>query len=160
MRIEHDAYDSYTEAIPFLYTSNTFDFKDPQSLQSFLPLILPKRLEAIRSVRFYYVMHHRRRECVEQGYKQPWQMLLRMTGLRHLRVKLCTPKFPESAKFWTRDQGRWLALLKRFENLHIFEVYLPLLRTAALPKGVDVGSCRLSAVDAYGTPYRDYDVED
>ncbi len=82
-----------------------------------------------------------------------------MTGLRDLRVKLSTPKFPESAEFWTRDRGRWLAPLKRFENLQVFEVYLPLRRTVPLPKGVDVGCCQLYAVDAFGTPYRDYDVE-
>ncbi len=101
-----------------------------------------------------------RNEYIEEIYEEPWQALLSMTGLRDLRVKFSAPKFPESAEFWTRDQGRLLAPLKHFKGLQLFEVYLPLMRTMPLPKGVDVGCCQLFAVDASGKPYRDYDVED
>ena len=82
-----------------------------------------------------------------------------MPGLRNLRVKTFPIRFPKSAGFWTRDQGPWLAPLKRFEGLRkVFEVYLGWRRRRHGQRGwlVDVGSCQLFAMDEDGLPYRDH----
>lgn len=153
-------YNRYTEAIHTLYSTNTFDFKDPYCLHLFLWSILPQSLSSIRSVRFAYTMPHRRGHCLEENYDIPWEMLLSIPGLRELRVKLVTPGFPDSTEYWTVNEGRWLTPLKRFDKLQVFEVFLPLLKTERLPNCIDVGFCQLFAVDDYGTPYRDYDYWD
>ena len=91
---------------------------------------------------------------MDYGYNLPWDVLLTIPNLRDLRVKLLPPYLPESTGYWTDYEGIWLVHLKRFKGLRIFEVYIPLPRTAQLPEGIDVGSCQLYATDFYGTPYR------
>ena len=107
-------------------------------------------------MRFDYAIPELDGKYVANNYDDPWQILLSMKGLRELRVKFIRAIFPRSAEFWMSKQARWLAPLKCFENLQVFEVYLPLRRTASLPEGVDIGCCQLYAVDFMGTPYRDY----
>ena len=82
-----------------------------------------------------------------------------MPALRKLQIKFSRRIFPVETEYWTADESPWLKPLRLFKNLKIFEVYIPLMRTQRLPRAADIGACQLFAVDAYGTPYRDYDLE-
>lgn len=69
-----------------------------------------------------------------------------------------SPEFCSTGEYWTSYKDVWLYPLKHFDNLDIYEVYLPLQRPGKFPEDLDIGSCQLYATDVNGKPYRDYDV--
>ena len=158
----------YIETLPILYSSNSFDFLDPDCFHLFLERLSPVNLESIRSVRCSFKMPHfrdRRYNSVgmmEIKYHELIKDLLSLPGLRELKIKFSSRGLPPTMEWWTIHEHysrglMWLKPLRQFKDIDCFEVYIPLVMGEKLPRSVDIGTSQLFAVDADGTPYRDYD---
>ncbi len=93
----------YTEAIDFLYSSNTFVTLDPRVLK-WLPItLLPQRIDAIRSLRFIWLLSNGPPVGIPPGFAGPqyqelaryqdrwreiWYIISTMKSLQSLYVKL------------------------------------------------------------------------
>ena len=85
-------------------------------------------------------------------YEEIWQMLAAMPKLRELRVKLSMNHVsnPEHMQF---NEQVWLAPLKKFEGLKVFDLDLSNMRWSKISSDVDVGQCQIRLVGVGHAPY-------
>lgn len=122
---------SYSEAIETLYTRNTFDLADPKCIIQLSTLILPQRLNVIRSVRLHdYVGKWRWRKRYPEYWGHPpieisWERVCRtladMRQLRRLSVRL------GAGAWYTQGEtyDNLLAALKAVRQPREFVVEMP-----------------------------------
>ena len=89
---------SYSAAIHILYANNTFLTSAPDCILSLPHFLLPARIEAIRTLRFEWMMakppfwiggdHERKFREHEREWHDVWRALASMRHLRSLHVKL------------------------------------------------------------------------
>lgn len=117
---------SYTEAIPLLYTANTFSFKDSDCLKYLPTLIPPQRFDAIRSLKLHWHLRGYPSEdpTAKENYDEIWRIIASMPRLRELRVQLAMHSRPHIS-FWRANEAVWLAPLKDFKELEVFELDMP-----------------------------------
>ena len=97
---------SYIEAIDILYSCQIFDFQDMNTLFWFPSTILPKRLDAIRSLRLTVDRYTPKQ--LYAGYSElnlyhpthPWQIIANLPQLKDLVITFNTPQetFTEQKK--------------------------------------------------------------
>ena len=103
----------YTEAIDILYSQNIYDINGPESLVSFSRILLPHRLNAIRSLQMTWAFFHAGQTVFDeekillQGdealWTACWAIVSSMKGLNDLRIWLsmspaaATTRKPEHA---------------------------------------------------------------
>ena len=126
--------DSYSEAINILYSTNAF-YTHSRWCMMYLPqLLLPQRLNAIRSLDFEWYLTRKIprypdikdmqhfRGCEVEWY-MIWQTLASMSGLRTLRVKLGV--IEASKKWWAIREAEVLQSAAMVTTPGDFELVLP-----------------------------------
>lgn len=135
---------SYNEAISILYRANTFSFKDSECLQYFPTLVPRQRFEAIQSLKLHFFLWAFPSEDpnVKEHYEEIWRLIASMPQLRELRVQL-TMRARPVIEDWKASEATWLAPLKGFKGLEVFELDLPLAEASEISKDIDLGECRM-----------------
>lgn len=72
-----------------------------------------------------------------------------MPRLRELRVQLKMGPRP-IIEDWKASEATWLAPLKGFKGLEVFELDLPLVAASEISKDIDLGECRIHTLPEEG----------
>lgn len=138
---------SYNEAISILYRANTFSFKDSECLQYFPTLIPRQRFEAIQSLKLDVFLWDfpSADPSAKEHYEEIWRLIASMPRLRELRVRLTRRSRPV-IEDWKLNEATWLAPLKGFKGLKVFELDLPFMEASEISKDIDLGECRIHAL--------------
>ncbi|KAK2786728.1 hypothetical protein FQN52_007736 [Onygenales sp. PD_12] len=126
---------SYSEAIPLLYTRNTFIFRNLPTITRFTSTIPQQRMECLRSIRLEWIFSEVEMDypygtaagystVVEKGFDTRWKPLWRtlacMSGLQELHVRLIRGTFAQMpTSIW---EDRIFEPMRQFEGLEKFGV--------------------------------------
>ncbi|KAI9874140.1 MAG: hypothetical protein M1830_010144 [Pleopsidium flavum] len=141
----------YNEAISILYCANTFSFKDSDCLKYFPTLVPRQRFEAIQSLKLYFYQWYLplKDPTTKEYYDEIWRLIATMPRLRELRVQL-DMQAPPPIPYWKVNEAAWLAPLKGFKGLQVFELDILLVEASQISKDIDVGECRIHALEEPG----------
>jgi hypothetical protein len=123
--------DSYSEAIPILYSRNIFHFYDPGDIRHFSRTILPQRLDAVHSIlidweRIFGIFSRDIRgpkfELEElKLWCETWNIIGKMEGLAEVRVVLKSHQ-PEVSK---EKRIKMCRSMMEIRGLKTFELMIP-----------------------------------
>ncbi|KAL8709515.1 MAG: hypothetical protein Q9220_005757 [cf. Caloplaca sp. 1 TL-2023] len=77
---------AYSEAIPFLYTHNTFCFQDCMTLVYFTQTVLPQRLELVQSIQLPWTKTYLGFFNPGVDLEKIWEPMNKLTGLQEIRI--------------------------------------------------------------------------
>ncbi len=122
----------YVESVSILYSQNTFDTSNPDVIAYLPSLLLPQRLHAIRSLRFYWSLTRAPTTAKDQGersfrynddvWQNIWRNLASMRGLSDLVVGIHIPFIWQTQ--WTQREVAILAPVKAVTRPACFEMIL------------------------------------
>lgn len=121
---------SYADAIPLLYSSNTFDFDSMEGLLSLSCAVLPQRFDTIQSVkldyRFNLSLDFSETTCFNDWprWERTWRVLASMGALQRLWLRLSWPK----PALYDTEEKRFLEPFWILTHMEVFEVNLPRLK--------------------------------
>jgi hypothetical protein len=115
----------YSEALPILYASNTFDFRSLDTLWQFPTTILPQRLDMIRSINVRFSFRPgEKQERDEIAWRRACKALEGMRGLKRLWVILDDKREGNREKWWilqplvgVRMEGEFVVRVTWEENV-------------------------------------------
>lgn len=118
----------YSESISILYSHNTFDFDQRESLYSLSITILPDRFNMIRSIQLHHLTNPANLNLPDVWvlWEQIWRIIADMQGLRELRISFAARNFGRLADM--REDGleqKVLAPLRAVTKPKIFTVEVP-----------------------------------
>jgi hypothetical protein len=122
---------SYSEAVPFLYSKNTFHFYDPGDIRHFARAILPQRLNVVQSIlidweRVFSIFNKdntRPKFNLEELklWCETWAIIGKMEGLMEVKVNLKSHKFdvPQARRI------KMCRPMMEIKGLKTFELIVP-----------------------------------
>lgn len=136
---------SYTEAVPLLYSTNTFDFSSLETLLAFSSAILPSRFDSIVRLRLdlQFSLSARYGESNPESdmprWERTWRVIATMRSLQEVRVRIDWPRGVASGKEITNEkEAAFLQSLELVTGLRVFEVVLPRLEGGGM-EGMEGG---------------------
>lgn len=118
----------YSESISLLYSRNTFDFDQRESLYSLSLTIVPSRFNVIRSVRLHHLTNPADFDLPDVWalWNQIWGIIAGMQGLRELRIGFAARGFGRVADMAEVGvEERVLGPLRGVRQTSVFEVEVP-----------------------------------
>jgi hypothetical protein len=126
----------YSEAIEYLYSTNTFSFSDLDSLRYFSCTVLPSRFAAVRKLDLEWVLHWPIYDSFvqallfadpvlyppydEASWEEAWRIISEMPNLSILRASICHTHGFRNAEY----EAVLLAPLRKVTRPRSFEVYV------------------------------------
>ncbi|KAL8677903.1 MAG: hypothetical protein Q9186_005714 [Xanthomendoza sp. 1 TL-2023] len=115
----------YSEALPIMYSHNTFDFDHQDLFLLFSRSLLPQRLMGIRMLHLYCKEWELRRPFLRTGagpsaWSLTWQVIREgMPGLQHLHVKIAGE---QGSCFPSEDRAWWVQPMLQIRDLKSFHL--------------------------------------
>jgi len=116
----------YSESISILYSKNTFDFDQRESLYSLSITVLPERFNMVRSIRLHHLANPADFDLpdVWMLWVQIWDVIAKMKGLREIRISF-SRRFGRNPDMTEGLQAKVLAPLMAVQQARVFEVEVP-----------------------------------